>query len=402
MYVATSTGQPPTSPLYVGGTDATIDIYNANNVTIRGISSSKLKVIYGNSNIRIRNGGNIKVDNVDIMGGKSAVMSFDASNVSVTNNRAHGTFGRDWDWADVKERPGTKTMENQAIFIKPLTKDISNIVVDGNDVSGYFNGVNLSAIDDAHYIKDSVISNNLIHDSLDDGIEIDSSYKNLVVKGNTVYDVYSPFSATGGDTGPVDVYENLFIADRTISDDFGAITSGPSYSIKMNNDQGNLTKNMHFYNNTFYFAGNSGNLRKTVQTETNKVTSQVSFVNNIFYSYDGGIVRGTGRAQDGVEWDGNLFYSEKNDPNNYYAWNSLHDTVHSYATLSAIISTGGIPPQWQGNIEGNPSFNCVTPTNASCFRASASITKPTNMQPIPGDFTESGRLNNRTRIGAFE
>lgn len=61
-----------------------------------------------------------------------------------------------------------------------------------------------------------------------------------------------------------------------------------------------------------------------------------------------------------------------------------------------------MPSSWKGNIEGNPSFNCVDPLNRTCFRPSASVTKPGAKQAIPSDFTESSRLNARTRLGAFE
>lgn len=402
VYVATDTGQPPTAPLYIGGTDPTIEINNSDNIAINGLTNSKLNIVYGSYNIHVKDSDGIRISDVDITGGKSAVAAFDTSNLSITNSNLHGTFGREWDWADVKERPGTKTMENQAVHIKPLNKDVNNIVVDGNDISGYFNGVNMGGTT-TYFIDDSVISNNIIHDSIDDGIEIDSQYKNLVIHGNKIYDTYSPFSSTGGQVGPVYVYENLFIAERDISDDFGEVRKGPSFAIKMNNDSSSLVeKNIHFYHNTFYFAGNSGNLRKTVQSTNSSVTKGVSFINNIFHSTQGGILRGTGRAQDTIEWDGNVFYSEVNDPTNYYAWNSHDDATHSFISLSSIISAGAMPSGWQGNLEGNPGFNCIVSTNSSCFRSTANITKPSSLQPIPSAFAESTRLNDRTRIGAFE
>lgn len=408
VYVATDTGQPPSAPLYVGAATPTLDIKNSSNIRINSVNNSKLKLMYGSYNISLRNSDNIRVNDVDITGGHSAILAFDSSNVSITNNYLHGTFGRTWDWSDVKEGNSFNTMENQALQIKALSKDISDIVVDGNDMSGYFNGVNFDHLN-PYFINDSVISNNRIHDSIDDGIEIDAVYKNLVVKGNMVYDVYSPFSSTGGAVGPVDVYENVFVANRVISDNHGTTTKGPGYPIKMNNIDGPVDKNIHFYQNTFYYAGGGGDGRYTVHSTPGKETSNVSFIDNIFYSYGGGLLRGTGRAQDSVDWDGNLFFSVKDDPStpwddNYWSWDSYYnpDNVNNYSSLSQIVSDGKMPYQWQGNTEGNPNFNCVDPLNSSCFRASASISKPASKQPIPTSYSESSRLNSRARLGAFE
>lgn len=408
VYVATSTGQAPTAPLYIGSKTPTLYLKDVDNVTIRSVANARLKLEYGSYNVFVRNSSNVTVNDVDIVGGKSAVLAFDSSNLSIKNNQLHGTFGRNWDWADVKEGNSFNTMENQALQIKAVSKDISGVVVDGNDMSGYFNGVNFDHID-PYFITDSVISNNIVHDSIDDGIEIDAQYKNLAVKGNTVYDVYSPISSTSGAVGPVDVYENVFVANRVISDDHGATTKGPGYPIKMNNVDNPTYKNIRFYQNTFFYAGGDTQGRYTVHSTAGKETHDVTFLNNIFYSYPGGLIRGTGRAQDNVVWSGNLFYSVKDDPNdpwddNYWSWDSYYnsDNVNTYSSLSQIVNAGKMPSSWKGNIEGNPSFNCVDPLNRTCFRPSASVTKPGAKQAIPSDFTESSRLNARTRLGAFE
>lgn len=421
VYVATSTGQPPTSPLYIGSNESTIDISGSDNITINGLANSKLNIMYGNYNIQTKNNSNnIKITNVNITGGRSGIAIYDTSNVLIKDNEVHGTFGRNWDWADVKEY-SQSTMENQGIHVKTNNQNMTNIVTDGNNISGYFNSINYSRSypypkgnplyhTSPYSIDDSVISNNVLHDSIDDGIEVDGKYRNLVVKGNKVYDTYSPFSASGGKIGPVYVYENLFVADRVISDDHGAIQKGPSYALKMNTEgEATEVKNMHFYHNTFYFAGNS-NHRRTVETLPSSITKNVSFTNNIFFSTQGGILRGTGRAADGIEYDGNVFYSQVNnsDPDkaNFYAWNSYYDNAHSYSSLSAILSSGAMPPssQWKNNAEGNPGLTyCPDPnSNANCFKSSASITKPFPLEPIPGTFAESDRLDKRTRIGAFE
>lgn len=408
VHVATNTGRPPTAPLYIGGKTPTLYFKNSRGIHINSVANSRLKIEYGSYNIYLNNTDNVTINDVDIVGGKSAVLAFDSSNVSITNNQLHGTFGRAWDWADVKEGNSYNTMENQALQIKAISKDVSNVVVSGNDMSGYFNGVNFDVIN-PYFINSSVIANNKIHDSSDDGIEIDAQYKNLVVKGNTVYDVYSPISSTAGAIGPVDVYENLFIANRAISDDHGATTSGPGYPIKMNNVDTPVYKNIHFYQNTFYYAGGATQGRYTVHSTAGKETHDVTFLNNIFYSYGGGLIRGTGRAQDNVVWSGNLFYSVKDDPatpwdDNFWAWNDYYnsDDVNNYSHLSQIIAANKMPAQWQGNIEGDPDFNCVDPLNTSCFRVSAAIAKPASKQPLPSTFTDSSRLNARTRLGAFE
>jgi hypothetical protein len=419
--VATDTGHAPTAPLYIGGANPTIYINGASNISINSAGNSKLKLMYGSHNIFAKNSNDIKINSVEITGGKDAIDIYDTSNVSIKNNQLHGTFSPQWDWADVKEGNTYNTMENQAIQIKSLTKDNSNIVVDGNDMSGYFNGVNFDAIS-PYFIDNSVISNNKIHDSNDDGIEVDAQYRNLAINGNLVYDVYSPFSSTsynGTAGGPIDVFENVFVANRVVSDDHGATTAGPSFALKMN-DYATVpvSKNIHFYYNTFYFSGTNvgptgmggGNGRLTVDTNPGKEVKDESFINNIFYSYDGGIVRGSGRVADNIQWDGNVFYSAKNYPDNswadnYWAWNSYYSSdndFNNYPTLSSIISAGAMPTQWQGNVEGNPGFNCVDRFDGSCFRASASITKPSSKQPIPSGFTDSSRLNSRTRLGAFE
>lgn len=410
VYVATSTGQPPSTPLYIGGRSPTIAIYNASNVSINGLSNSKLKISYGNANILISNSNKVNIENVDITGGGAGIGAFDSSSLTIKNNSIHGAFDRNWDGSDVKERPGTKTMENEAIIVRASTKDISNIIIDSNELTGYWAGIHFPTLynrdtDVKYYNDNSVISNNLVHDMAGPGIEPEAPFRNLIVKGNTVYDAFEPFSPTPAMTGPTYVYENLFIANRPAINTFHPANYSASYSIKMQNDSVGLPENIHFYQNTFYFAGNSGNLRKTVQSTPGLITKDATFTNNIFYSYEGGIVRGTGRAEDGSDWDGNVFYSPVIANDNYFSWNIFYDTAdvaHRYQTLSQIISSGAMPSQWTGNVEGNPGFNCVTASNPSCFRAGASITKPASLQPIPSSYPESARLNNRTRIGAFE
>lgn len=410
VLVATSNGQPPTAPLYIGGRTATFDIQSANNISLNSVSGSKLKIMYGNANILARSSNNITVDGVDITGGGAGIGAFDTSNVTIKNSTIHGGFERTWDGSDVKERAGSKTMENQAIIVRATSKDISNIVIDNNHTYGYWAGIHFPTLfarstDTRYYNSNSVISNNLVHDHAGPGIEPEAPFKNLIVRGNTVYDSFEPFSPTPASVGPTYVYENLFIANRPGINGNGVLVWSPSYSIKMQNDSVDLPGNIHFYYNTLYFAGNSGNLRKTVQSTAGLLTKDATFTNNIFYSYEGGIVRGTGRVEDGSDWDGNVFYSQVLANDNYFAWNSLYDpadTSHRYQSLGQIVSGGAMPSQWVGNVEGNPSFNCVLVTNRDCFKASASITKPSSMQMVPGSYPESGRLNSRTRIGAFE
>lgn len=410
VYVATSTGQPPVAPLYIGALRPTIDILNANNIKINGISGSKLQISYGSTNIRVNNSTNISITNVDVNCGMPGISAVDTSNLTIKNNIIHGTFDRTWTYSDVKDKPGTRSMEHEGVLVRANTKNVSNIVVDSNQVSAYFDGIQFTNLDGVNYtIDDSVISNNVIHDLSADGIEADSPFRNLVVKGNIVYDAYSPYSSAVAYVGPIYVYENLFVANRvdnvdpTNVDYTGMTTIGPSFSIKMNHGDV-ATENIHFYNNTFYFEGigNTGGFRKTVDSTPTVQSKNVSFTNNIFYSYNGGILYGTGRAQDNVKWNGNVFYSEKNNADNYFAWNSLMGTGNSFPSLSSIVSSGKLPAQWTGNVEGNPNFNCVAPTTNSCFRPSATLTKPSSLQPIPNEYAESNRLNNRTRIGAFE
>lgn len=422
VYVATDNDQAPTAPIYVSANDPTLYFKGVSNISINSVSNSKLKLSYGNENIMVRNSNNVKINGVDILGGRSGIVVNDSTNISITNNHVHGTFSQDWYWKDVKENNPYNVMEGQAIHIKTLNADISNVNVDNNEVNGYFNGIGIQAnTNGPYFINDTVISNNNVHDSLDDGIEADGQYNNLVIKKNIVYDAYSPFSSTGGAVGPVDVFENVFVANRvalmTRTNNVD-VTDGPSFAIKMNNDIGVLNKNLHIYYNTFYFSGSNigptgsggGNGRLTVSTSPGQETKDVSFINNIFYSYDGGIIRGSGRAIDNIQWDGNDFFSEKNYPNNswadnYWAWDAYYSSNNdnnNYPTLSDIISAGKMPAQWQGNVEGNPSFNCVVPTNSTCFRSTASLTKPSSKQPIPTSFTDSSRLNSRTRLGAFE
>lgn len=175
-----------------------------------------------------------------------------------------------------------------------------------------------------------------------------------------------------------------------------------------------VPEHVHYFYNTFYQAGGHSNMRMTVQSTPNLIEKDMSFTNNIFYTYggtglgmgEGGIVRGSGREIDGVDWDGNNFYSEvPNAFENYFSWNILYDTAdiaHRFSKLSDIIAAGQMPATWTGNTEGNPSFNCVDPANITCFKPSASIIQPSNLQQVPANFPESNRLNSRNKIGAFE
>lgn len=414
VYVVTNTGQKPTAPLYISS-DPTIYIRDVSNVSINSAGNSKLTLMYGSYNVFARNGNNIKIDGLDVVGGQNGINAYDSSNVAITNNTVRGAFNKDWDWADVKEGdPITPNgdyspMENSGIFVKPSGTDVTNVTVDNNKVNGYFNGINFGGTT-SRFIDNSVVSNNIISDNNDDGIEIDSYYRNLVIKGNVIYDAYSPFSSTSGRTGPIYVYENVIIANREVSEEHYAIKKGPGFPLKMNNIIGPANKNLHFYYNTFYYKGHPRHKRYMVHTGPGTETSNVSFTNNIFYSYGGGLIMGSGRAQDNVNWDGNLFYSVKDDPNdvwddNYWSWNSYYNsdnTQDNFSSLSQIIAAGKMPSQWQGNIEGNPAFNCVVPATLTCFRATSAVSRPASKQLLPGAFADSGRLNGRTRVGAFE
>lgn len=408
VYVATDDNQPPDVPLYIGGAWPTIDIQNADNIRINSLANAKLKITYGNNNIQIRNSSNVTIDNTEIIGGTYGIYAYDSTNLNFKNNSLKGKFGRTWTFSDVKNYPAS--MENAAIIVRANTKNISNIVTDGNDISGYWAAIYYQTLDnllspsspDKFYNENSLIVGNTVHDIAGPGIETEAYLRNLIVKGNVVYDAGEAYSPAPVRDGPVYVYQNLFVANRVMLDVLGEATSGPGQAIKMNNDHVVPPENIHFYFNTFYYAGNDTNAMKTVHTTPSVLTQNVSFTNNIFYSLDGGILRGSGRAVDGVEFDGNIFYSEQASAKKFFAWNSYYDEVHSYASLGAIIGANAMPSQWQANVEGNPNFNCVDFTNATCFKPGASIAKPSILQPIPSGYAESARLNSRSTLGAFE
>lgn len=413
VYVATDDNQPPKAPLYIGGAWPTIDINGANNITIQGIGSSKLKISYGNNNIQIRNSNNVSVKNTEITGGTYGIYAYDSSYLNFKNNTLKGKFGRTWTFTDVKNYPAS--MENAAIIVRANTKNISNVITEGNTITGYWAGIYYQSTDNLldpnnpnkYYNQNSVIAGNTMHDIAGPGVETEAYLRNLIVKGNVVYDTGEAFSPAPVRDGPVYVYENLFIAERVGLDVLGEATSGPGQSIKMNNDHVVPPENIYYYHNTFYYAGNDTNAMKTVHSTDNPliITKKVSFINNIFYSKDGVILRGTGRAQDEIEFDGNIFYSPTPSAKRYFSWNSFYDqngTVNNFSSLSDIINGGKMPSQWQGNVEGNPSFNCVDPANTSCFRVGASIARPSSLQPIPSWFPESSRFNSRTTIGAYQ
>ncbi len=413
VYVATDDNQPPDAPLYIGGAWPTFDVNGVNNITIQGLTNSKLKISYGDNNVQIRNSNNVTVNNTEITGGTYGIYAYDSSYLNLKNNTIKGQFERSWTFADVKNYPAS--MENAAIIVRANTKNINNIMTEGNTITGYWAGIYYQSVDtlldpnspNKYYNENSAIADNVLHDIWGPGLETEAYLRNLVVKGNLVYDAGEAYSPAPVRDGPVYVYENVIIAERVQLDVLGEATSGPGQSIKMNNDHMAPPENIHFYHNTFYYAGNDTNAMKTVHSTDNPLilTQNVSFTNNIFYSKDGVILRGSGRAQDGIEFDGNVFYSPTASAKRYFSWNSFYDqngTVNNYSSLSDIINGGKMPSQWQSNAEGNPNFNCVDPANTSCFRASATITKPSPLQPIPSGFAESSRLNNRTRIGAFE
>ncbi|MEI6481401.1 MAG: right-handed parallel beta-helix repeat-containing protein [Candidatus Saccharibacteria bacterium] len=403
--VRTNAG-PPTTPLYIGAAMSTLDILNANNIKINSVNGSRLKLSYGSQNVLIRNSNKVTINDLDITGGTYAIALYDSSEVSITKNKIRGEFGDDIYYREVKEYTGSvKTMENAAIKTQARTQNINKIAITDNEMSGYWTAISMftdwgRGATAEYYTDDSVISNNLIHDMTGVGIEPEIPARNLTVKGNTVYDTFEPFSPAPAIVGPTYVYENLFVSSRTLLRD--AVTGElwqPENAIKMNNDTPvGVPQNIQYYNNTFYYPGRWHNFRMTVHSTPGLITSNVSFINNIFYSTDNVILDGTGRQSDGIEFDGNIFWSEKSAPDRYYAWNSLYDSANSYASLSGAP----IPSQWTANVEGNPTFNCVDPANPSCFRPSASFTKPSSLQTIPGGFAESARMNTRTRIGAFE
>ena len=412
VYVATDDNQPPDAPLYIGGGWSTIDLLNVDNVSIQSVANSKLKLSYGNSNVSIRNSSRINIENTEIIGGNYGIYAIDSSHLNFKDNRMKGKFGRTWTYTDVKNYPAS--MENAAIIVRATVKDISNVNTEGNTITGYWAGIYYQTFDNMldpnypnkYFNRNSVIADNTLYDN-GVGLETEAYLENLIVKGNVVYDAgetYSPAPVRGG---PVYVYENLFYADRTGYDVLGEAETKPGGAIKLNNDHVAPVENLHVYHNTLMYTGVDTNAMKTVHSTENPLvlTKNVSFTNNIFYSMQGNLIRGTGRAQDQIEFDGNLFYSPVASPKRYFSWNSFYDqngTAHNFSSLASIISAGKMPSQWQGNAEGNPAFNCIDPANASCFKPTASMSTPSNKQPIPSNFPESARLNSRTRLGARE
>lgn len=412
VYVATDDNQPPKAPLYIGGGWSTIDLNTVSNVTIQGIANSKLKLSYGNSNVSIRNSSNINIKDTEITGGNYGIYAVDSSYLNFKNNSIKGKFGRTWTYTDVKNYPAS--MENAAIIVRANTKDINNVITESNTITGYWAAIYYQTLDPAldqnnpnkYFNRNSVIAGNIVHDN-GVAIETEAYFENLIIRNNLVYDAGESFSPAPVRGGPVYVYENLFVADRIGYDVLGQPEAKPGGAIKMNNDHIAPPENIHVYYNTFYYSGVDTNGMKTVNSTANPliITKDVSFTNNIFYSLEGNIIRGTGRAQDNIEFDGNLFYSPVSIPKKFFSWNSFYEqdsTANNFPSLSSIISAGKMPSQWQGNAEGNPQFNCIDPANTSCFKPSASIAKPSSPQSLPAGFPERNRLNTRSTVGAYE
>ncbi|KAJ3452316.1 pectate lyase (eurofung) [Anaeramoeba flamelloides] len=268
----------------------------------------------------------------------------------IQNNKVINIRDENWYWSDVKNHDSS-SMESSAI----RAEGGSDTIIEGNDVSGYFNGINVGGdTDDLN--NRLIVRNNIIHGIPDDPIECDLYSKDIQVYGNVIYNSRRGISLAPG-IGPLYVYRNLIITDMTIKYNRDGDSVSHPGSVKLTHGYSESGKDVYFYHNTVYSTAGLFDGPHSEQAVDNYY-----FYNNIFYTESMDtltIMSYLGLKSKNVDWDGNVYYvSTENQKANLFKYYNTYSTSGDYETLAeALDSTDGKNSGWENNgMETDPLF----------------------------------------------
>ena len=273
----------------------------------------------GAQGIDIRRSSHVQIEDVRVVGGRDGirVKHGGAEDVTIRRCVVQNALDPRWFWRDVKNGPD----EGSGIAISGPRS-----LVESSRIEGWFNGINAVCIPargcDADGARGLVIRRNTIGHILDDAVELDGFQADARVYENHVFDAFIGISLDPRLVLSADdvsyVYRNRFVVTRAppFERDASALARGevgrPSFSklhpaeIGPSPSELRGPRAMRFYHNTIVsrfdvIKGSPGAPHKAYPED-------FVWLDNIFVSIEGPVVRRSGEAHAGNQIDGNLYH----------------------------------------------------------------------------------------------
>jgi len=347
LYVRSSTNP---SQMKISGNTA-FEIRNS-----KGIEISGLVLEAASRGIYVRDSDQIKIKNNMIRGGLKTIDARGSRNVEISGNML--TFRRpDWAWEDMKG----SLMETSAMF---LEDNYENFDIHHNSISGNFNGIYTFSKSVGKF-RDVKVHDNIIHDIIDDAIEIEEYCNGGAYYGNMIYDSFVAISLApvNANEKRCKVYDNILIADKTIRREGSSTDVGECFKII----DSISTSNIDFTHNTCVGRG--------VYTTTSNSRTQRNTVwkDNIFYSTNQRALEKSGLSSDGVLYDYNLYY--RTDGRGLFRYWNSDSNSKDYTSLSAAKASSAWDGKWDAHSKNqDPVFTDLKNRNLAPKSGSAACT----------------------------
>jgi hypothetical protein len=343
---------PNQTPLYISdGDSAVLDATSSPGLTLQ-----KLDIRFGGAQaIDLDGCDDVLVEECTIYGGTTGIRNRNAVGENVTVRRCWlvNHYDRKWWYRDVK---GNSLIEGAGLVIPGL-----NPVMEENIITGWFNGLACNAATDT---TDCIVRYNLIEDVADDAIEMDGPVIRGEIYENLVLDAFVVFSFAPREVGvPAEdtlIHHNSVQGtrnqkfDRTLGacsgpPDFTGAGCGFASGTKFNpgapSDLLFEFNTFVCYQHAFRGAPSGGDYPINVRC-----------FDNVFVTETGPTIRNTGVADDGNDWNRNVYFGPTS--NIIQNWAIAPGTTTNAATLAAAkASAGGVASGWEADgIQADPRF----------------------------------------------
>lgn len=310
---------------------STAYVLSIRGVTGSGLELSGLTIQWGLRGIYVLDSSNIAIINNVVKGGLIGIDVKQSDNTKLQGNTIFMTRGSNWNWELIKNSP----MEGFGIW---LENDLNGLDISNNNVYGHFNGIDVVSTGSSGSSMFSGIKvyQNEIHDTMDDGLEIEDYCNGGQFYNNKIYDVFVAISLSPANAlkSRCSISNNVLAADKSVKrDSQGTYEFGECYKII----DASGSSNFDITHNTCVGRG--------VYTTTDLSHTQKNNVwkDNIFYSpSDYKLLEKAGLSADGVSYDYNLYW--RADGGGIFSyWNS--DTNNAEFTSLADAKAGSL---WDG------------------------------------------------------
>lgn len=303
VWLKLSDGSDPNSlGLNIGQAEAVIQFVNSSGWVLRGITLRH----GGYAGLHLNGSGvhDIVVDGVTVQTAFKGITTETYPNYSSRIQLKHCRVINYWDFNWEWKQGYSDCLSASSDEAAPMRG--TGIRLFGNDnqvtlceVAGQWDGMGIQG-------NNVEISQNLIHHTADDMVELESgNSSNVYFHDNLGFNLFSGISLVSNVPGPIYIYRNRVQSRnlRLIDQETGQKQYG--YALKFGTDWGWSARNIYIYHNTFDTASRS----MFVSSCSNySLWSSIEWVNNIF-SRDGGAIgiEYMGAPERGNLWLGNLF-----------------------------------------------------------------------------------------------